>query len=94
VRKAPIYTAAGGEVHVHLVVFTSNGRQNKEINTWTGKANVVLRELYRSVDTKRELSNTANMSVFNSVSFPMLTYGNESWVLTEIVVSQIQDAEM
>jgi len=28
------------------------------------KANTVLRELYRSVVTKRELSNTAKLSVF------------------------------
>jgi len=47
------------------VVFTSNGRRSEEIDTRIGKAiNAVLRELYRSVVTKRELSITAKLSVF------------------------------
>jgi len=37
------------------VVFTSDGRRNKEIDTRIGKTNAVLRELYRSVVAKREL---------------------------------------
>jgi len=40
-------------------LFTNEGRQNKEIDTPIGKAIPVLHELYRSVVTKRELSNTA-----------------------------------
>ena len=34
------------------VVFTSDGRQNKEIDARIGKANVVLRELHSSVVTQ------------------------------------------
>ena len=49
--------------------------------------NAVLRELYRSVVTKRELSNTAELSVFKSVFVPILTYGDESWVMTEKIIS-------
>ena len=41
----------------------SDGRRNEEIDTGIGEANVVLRELYRSVVTKRELTNTAKLSV-------------------------------
>jgi len=37
------------------VVITGDGRQNKEIDTRIAKANAVLRELYHSVLTKREL---------------------------------------
>ena len=37
------------------VVIISDGRRSKEIDTWVGKANAVLRELHRSVVTKREL---------------------------------------
>jgi len=33
-----------------VVVFTSDGKRNKEIDTRNGKANAVLRELYRSGD--------------------------------------------
>jgi len=54
----------------HLgVIFTSDGRQNKEIDTRIGKANAVLCELYRSAVTKQELSNTAKLSVLNRSLF-------------------------
>jgi len=40
-----------------------DGRQNK-VDARIGKTNTVLRELYRSVVKKGELSNTAKLSVF------------------------------
>ena len=49
------------------VVFTSEERWSEETDAWIAKANAVLRELYRSVVTKRELSNTAKLSDFKSV---------------------------
>ena len=67
---------------------TEGGAQ--EIHTRIGKANVVLRELYCSVRTKRELSNTAKLSVFKSIFVPILTYGHESWVMTERILTQVQ----
>jgi len=42
-------TAAVGEVKVARVVFTSDSRWSEEVDTRIGKANTVLRELYRSV---------------------------------------------
>jgi len=47
----------------------NNGRQNKEIDTPFRKANAVLRELYRSVVKRRELSNKAKLSVSNHYFF-------------------------
>jgi len=76
------------------ILFTSDSRQNKEIDVRIGKANAVLRELYRSVVTKRELLNTAKLSVFESVFVPIHTNGHESWVMTERILSQVQMAEM
>ena len=60
------------------MVFTSDGSRNKEIDTRIGRANAVLRELYFSVVTKRELSKTTKLSVFKSVFVPILTCGHES----------------
>jgi len=77
-----------------VVVITSDGRRNKEIDTRIGKANVVLRELCRSVVTKWDLSNTANLAVFKMSFVPILTYGRESLVLTVRVIPQVQAAEM
>jgi len=66
------------ETFKYQVVFTSDGSRNKEIDTRIGKANSVLRELYCSLVTKRELSKTAKLSVFKSVFVPILTCGHES----------------
>ena len=55
--------------------FTSDRNGIKEINIRIDKANTVLRELYRAVVTKRELSNTAKLSVIKPIFVPILTYG-------------------
>jgi len=60
---------------------TSNGRQNKEIGTRVSEANAVLRELYRSVVTKRELSNTTKLSF--SVFVPILILRSCVLITTE-----------
>jgi len=76
------------------VVFTSDGRQDEELNTRMGKASTVMRALQNSVVTKRELSIKAKLSVFKTVFDPILTYRHESWVLTERIRSQVQASEM
>ena len=43
---------------------------------------------------KRELSKKAKLSIFKAVSVPILTYGHESWVMTEKTRSQVQASEM
>jgi len=79
----------------HLgVVFASDGRWSEEIDTRIGKPNAALRELYRSVVTKQELSNTTKLSVFKSVFVPILSYGHEPWVMTESILAQVQAPEM
>ena len=69
------------------VAFTSDGKQENELEKRIGKASAVLRELQRSVVMKRELSQS-------SVYIPILTYGHECWVMTEKVRSRVQAAEM
>jgi len=75
------------EVQVRGVAFASDGRRGEEIDTRIVKANPVLCELYRSVVTKQELSNTAKLSGFKSVFVPILIYGHESWVMVERILS-------
>ena len=62
------------------MVFTSDGRWNKDIDTRIGNANTVMRELYRSV------SQNVSFPVF----VPIFTYGPESWARTERVLSEVQ----
>ena len=76
------------------VVFTTDGRQDEELNTRIGKASAVMRALHYSVVMKRELSKKAKLSIFKEVFVPILTYGHESWVTTKRVRSQVQASEM
>jgi len=57
------------------LVFTSDGRPNKKINTRVCKSSTVLLELYLSVLEKRALSKTAKLSVFKSIVVTILAYG-------------------
>ena len=76
------------------VAFTSDGRQDEELDTRIGKANAVMRALHYSVVMKRKLSKKAKLSVFKEVFVPIFTYGHESRVMTERVRSQVQASEM
>ena len=60
------------------VAFTSDGRQDEELDTRIGKASAVMRALHYSVVMKRELSKKAKLSIFKAVFVPVLTYGHES----------------
>jgi len=76
------------------VAFSSDGGRDREVDIRIGNANAVLRELHRSVVSQQQLSNTAKLSVFESVLVPILTYVYESWVMTVRILSQVQAAEM
>ena len=71
-----------------------NDKSNEELDTRIGKASAVMRALHYSVVMKRELSKKAKLSVFKAVFVPILTYGHESWVMTERMQSQVQASEM
>ncbi|KAK3558031.1 hypothetical protein QTP86_006407 [Hemibagrus guttatus] len=76
------------------VLFTSEGRMDREIDRRIGAAAAVMRSMYRSVVVKKELSRKAKLSIYQSIYVPTLTYGHELWVMTERVRSRIQAAKM
>uniref|UniRef100_A0A8C6MCM8 Reverse transcriptase domain-containing protein n=1 Tax=Nothobranchius furzeri TaxID=105023 RepID=A0A8C6MCM8_NOTFU len=76
------------------VLFTSEGKLEREIDRRIGAASAVMRALYRSVVVKRELSQKVKLSIYQSIYFPTLTYGHELWVVTERMRSWIQAAKM
>ena len=76
------------------VAFTSDGRQDEELDIRIGKASAVMRALHYSVVIKRELSKTATLSIFKTIFIPILAYGHESSVMTKRVRSQLQASEM
>jgi len=68
------------------LLYTNDGKRNKEIDTRIVK-NAVLRELYRFVVVKRELSNSANLPANKLAFVPIFT-------MAERILSQVQAAEM
>ena len=76
------------------VSFTSDGRQNSELDIHIGKASAVMRQLHRSVVLKRGLCTRAKLSIFRSVYVPILTCGHKCWIRNEKVRSRVQAAEM
>ncbi|KAK3526845.1 hypothetical protein QTP86_000734 [Hemibagrus guttatus] len=76
------------------VLFTSEGRMDREIDRQIGAAAAVMRSMYRSVVVKKELSRKAKFSIYQSIYVPTLTYGHELWVMPERIRSRIQVAEM
>ena len=76
------------------VLFTSEGRMEREIDRRIGAASAVMRTLHRSVVVKRELSQKAKLSIYQLIFVPTLTYGHELWVVTERTKLRVQAAEM
>ncbi|KAK3549572.1 hypothetical protein QTP86_004974 [Hemibagrus guttatus] len=100
-KKVACILQVGGEVLPQVeefkylgVLFTSEGRMDREIDRRIGAAAAVMRSMYRSVVVKKELSRKAKLSIYQSIYVPTLTYGHELWVMTERVRSRIQAAEM
>ena len=52
------------EVKYFGVAFTSDGKQDKDLDVRSGKANAVMRALHYSVVLKRELLKKAKFSLF------------------------------
>ncbi|KAK3544083.1 hypothetical protein QTP86_001214 [Hemibagrus guttatus] len=100
-KKVACTLQVGGEVLPQVeefkylrVLFTSEGRMDREIDRRIGAAAAVMRSMYRSVVVKMELSRKAKLSIYQSIYVPTLTYGHELWVMTERVRARIQAAEM
>ena len=61
-----------------------------EMDGRIGASSSVMRALLQSVVVKRELSREAALSIYWSIFVPILTYGHETWVVTERTRSRIQ----
>ena len=68
----------------------NNGSQDEELDVQSRKASAVMRALHHTVVLKRQLSRKAKPSVFKSIFVPIITYGHESWVMTEKMFAQMQ----
>ncbi|KAI3354969.1 hypothetical protein L3Q82_004770 [Scortum barcoo] len=55
------------------VLFTSEGKMEREIDRRIGAASAVMRSVYRTVVVKKELSRKAKLSIYRSIYVPTLT---------------------
>ena len=76
------------------VEFSYDARLDCAIDRRIGSARAILRSLYRSVVTKKEVSRRTKMAIFNAVYRPALIYDHEQWITTERIRSRIRAAEM
>lgn len=76
------------------VLFASDGKQDREMDRRINQASAILCELGRMVISNRHLSKKARLSVYKSLYRSVLTYGHESWIMTERTRSRIQASEM
>jgi len=87
---------SGGEVQVPRGGFTSDGRRSARRLIHRLVKLTQFCVSFIALWTKREPSNTAKLSVFTSVFVPILTYGygQESWVMAERILTQVQAPKM
>ena len=76
------------------VEFSNDVRQDCEIDRRMEAASAMLRSIYRSVVTKKEVSQRAKIAIFKAVCRPTLIYGHEQWVMTERIRSRIPVSAM
>jgi len=72
-------TGANGEVNYLGVVFISDGRHDKELDMWMGKARAIMQALQYSVITNENCWKT-HSSQFSKQFFSILTYDHESYL--------------
>ncbi|KAK3517355.1 hypothetical protein QTP70_004696 [Hemibagrus guttatus] len=89
-KKVACTLQVGGEVLPRVeefkylgVLFTSEGRMDREIDRRIGAAAAVMRSMYRSVVVKKELSRKAKLLIYQSIYVPTLTDGHELWLMTK-----------
>ena len=61
------------KVQVSWVAFTSDGKQDEELNVRSGKARAVMQALHHSVVQKRQLMRKEKLLVYKSIFVPIFT---------------------
>lgn len=108
-QKTKVMTIGDGEVKVEIegteieqvnqfkylgVVIENTGTQDAEINERIEKSVKLYYSMNSKFLNKKEVTRQTKMNVYKAVCRPILTYGCESWVLTQRQKSKIQATEM
>lgn len=76
------------------VSLEETGNNEKEIADRIAKTNNIYYAMSKGFTNRREISRKTKMKVFKSIYVPVLTYGSESWVLSQQQERKIQAVEM
>lgn len=76
------------------VIIDRTGTQEADINNRIQKANKLYYAMNTNFINKKEISKQTKLTVFKTIYRPVLTFGCESWTLTEQQKSKIQAVEM
>ena len=71
------------------ILFTSDGKLEREMDRWIGASSAVMRLLLWSVVVKKELNWKAKLSIYWSIFVATLICGHEIWIVTERTRSRI-----
>ena len=84
-----------GVFSIHFLLhYITKLRKMTRSSVRSSKASAARQALHNSVVLKRELSRKAKLSLFKSVFVPILTYSNESWLITERMRSYMPASKM
>lgn len=70
------------------------GNMESEVNERIGNAARLYHSLSKPFISKKEINRKTKMVVYKTIFRPILTYGSESWVLTNSMKSKIQAIDM
>ncbi|KAI4459519.1 myb/sant-like dna-binding domain [Holotrichia oblita] len=76
------------------ILIDETGKQEAEISNRIEKTIKLYYTMNKRFISRREISNKTKMQVYKTIYRPTLTYGCESWVLTDSQKSRIQATEM
>ena len=76
------------------VLIDNEGNQEKEMNERIHKANITYKTIKNTIINNRELSIKTKLTVYKTIVQPILTYGSESWIISNKYKSKLQATEM
>ncbi|MBJ5627121.1 hypothetical protein JGG67_23160 [Salmonella enterica subsp. enterica serovar Derby] len=75
-------------------VISGDGKLDRELDNRICKAGKVCSQLYKTIFSKKEVSQKTKLSVYNAVFRPTLFYGSESWVRNKGLIRRLEVADM
>ena len=76
------------------VILDEHGNQEQDINRRIESTNKLFYTLKNKIIRQREINRNTKLKIYKTIYRPILTFGCESWILTEKIKSKIRAIEM